>query len=1409
MTIRAVKRCGCGIDEVARMMKITVKELKNYVEEHRIVDGLQSVRLELEQLEKAPSHLTLRKKLAEFQSSDDLYELIRLLDDGLMYRYSSVVTRYAYRHFGTFQMAVFLYDEFVREGKTLQAKRELDLLLKTTDLNTVTPKQIETAYFLMVRILLEIKRFDEAKQWMQKVEQYNETEMFDKWGYFYIQTGEWEKAEYYLSEGIGENKKSDMCFLFLADLYAAKGEHDKALHTINEALSMYPQLPALYMEKVRKLKDLQCYEELLEAVNDLEQILITKEYHSYFTQLKAEAYFYLKNASKLQVLVEQEESLKNTPYAKLMNDGQAVKLPIKPIIQKDNYCVPASLSMILSLFNQPKTQDEIAEHIYSQLGSKLSTAVEYTESLGYSCRFFTGTIETYKQLLHNGTPILVSVEFEHASHVQVVYGYNDQLQAFYVQDPNFLNPQLVEYSEFERAYVNSGYLSIAICKEEAGLAFLSERDHYFFKELYRITELVEQDEERYIQQLIALLESHGDIPFSPLFGIKHIFREDSRQVTFEWLHKLLTTYPNNDYIRLHTAYAFFRTGEKQKAGELLQQVKEKRTSSFYYYLKGRLHFEDDQYTQAITYFQRSLQLDIEQHLVLSYLALAYFYKDDVDYAFELSHTSLSFYDEEPFSKVNHALILNDLGKTQEARTIFDELLRHDRTDAFLWYERAKCDQRLEKGQKAYRGFMVAKHLQPDMLYPYISLADWYQHEKDDSLKAETILCEGIKQVESNETLSRLLGDLYIENKEYEKAIQLFANADTPMLQNGLAYAYLQAGRLSGALKLYEQALIAEEYDQDAYLDAGNALVHFCKENGLQEGIEVGISLIEKGLAGLETDLDQALESYVGFMNDFDQLERGVTFLKQEWKMNPKEILYGCYAGVLLEEEKRYDEAIALYEETLRVEPNGFSYYRLGEVYKEMDLVGKAKEAYELSVYYDRRNSGAYENLILIARMEEDEAAERDYLYTVLQFDPLDVNMERLSHLCKTESDYAELINYLETVDTPSLQGWVMDSLAYVYGAKGDKDQEEKCLLKALEMSPNQQAVQHHYANWCIQQGNLKEAKLVMLTLIKENVEEELFYATWLECFPSRKELLTLSTHLKKLNVPKEEKAFIYMNTAVALQAVVEEFNDIEEESAFLKRTIKKFKEKATMIALFGMIIELHETAIKLDRTNVQAVHALASFYEERQMEDEAIALLERKLKETEDLSIGHHLMHIIINLDHDDESIKKGLFFLEFLLDIEPYNFDFLLYQAILLGEQGSEVEAEEKFKQLLKQQKYDPNVYAGLGKLYNRIERYDEAIGIFNEGIENGQTNTLLYVELGIAYHLTGQTQVAAELMAKRLEEEDDLFIRYNLACYLASIGDIKQAEQELHLVLEQDESGQFYEMAKGDEDLRLLRVK
>ena len=50
-------------------------------------------------------------------------------------------------------------------------------------------------YFTLVRCLLEMKRNEEALMYMQKAEEYSARAVFDKWGYVYMHTGEWEKAE--------------------------------------------------------------------------------------------------------------------------------------------------------------------------------------------------------------------------------------------------------------------------------------------------------------------------------------------------------------------------------------------------------------------------------------------------------------------------------------------------------------------------------------------------------------------------------------------------------------------------------------------------------------------------------------------------------------------------------------------------------------------------------------------------------------------------------------------------------------------------------------------------------------------------------------------------------------------------------------------------------------------------------------------------------------------------------------------------------------------------------------------------------------------------------------------------------------------------------------------------------------
>lgn len=127
-------------------------------------------------------------------------------------------------------------------------------------------------------------------------------------------------------------------------------------------------------------------------------------------------------------------------------------------------------------FTYRKTQDEIGTRIYGGLGSKLSTAVSYFESLGFAAMFFTGTVEQFKELLDKGLPILVSLEFEQASHVQVVFGYDDELELFHVQDANFLSPTYVEYKNFDQHYANSGFYQLLLLKRQRiSLHFLKSK----------------------------------------------------------------------------------------------------------------------------------------------------------------------------------------------------------------------------------------------------------------------------------------------------------------------------------------------------------------------------------------------------------------------------------------------------------------------------------------------------------------------------------------------------------------------------------------------------------------------------------------------------------------------------------------------------------------------------------------------------------------------------------------------------------------------------------------------------------------------------------------------------------------------------------------------------------------------
>ena len=82
---------------------------------------------------------------------------------------------------------------------------------------------------------------------------------------------------------------------------------------------------------------------------------------------------------------------------------------------------------------------------------------------------------------------------------------------------------------------------------------------------------------------------------------------------------------------------------------------------------------------------------------------------------------------------------------------------------------------------------------------------------------------------------------------------------------------------------------------------------------------------------------------------------------------------------------------------------------------------------------------------------------------------------------------------------------------------------------------------------------------------------------------------------------------------------------------------------------------------------------------------------------------------------------------------------------------------SETAFQELLQQEIYKPDIYAGLAKLYNKTERYHETVQLLQIAIEQRQEYEGMYTDLGIAYHLEGETEAAASLMITRVESGDE----------------------------------------------------
>ncbi|RBP89131.1 tetratricopeptide repeat protein [Cytobacillus firmus] len=1399
-------------------MEIFLKELKCLANTKQFIKAMDVLSKELEDIGKSRFSI-IKNKLAEISSIADFKLLIQLFDRGVMYQYSGFIARYAHRRFNTLQTAIWYCDELIDSGKTLEANDIITEYLRKQPHDADT-ELIISALFTEVHSLLELKRTKEAEEKLVEMEAISEKPIWDKLGFYYLQAGDRTKAESYLTAGLRDEERGHVCYLLLSDLYASTGDREKSLRTIKEGMEEHPQAPALKLELIRRYRDLGFHKDMLSLMNEVDRLVPFHIYKRYFEHLRALSYYQKNELEKLHHFISQKK-MKDSPFSAdkgFTETGDTVKLSINPVVQKSNYCVPASFEMLFSYFGKKETQDDIAEHIFDVTGSKLSASAEYLEKEGFACRFFTGDKERYKTLLLQGIPVILSIDFEASSHVQVMTGIDERFGFYMVQDPNFLETMYVTYEEFQKLAVNTNLLSIAAVPKarEADLGFLSMDEHRYYKKLHSLSEQVEEDIKKNEPAMAAFLSSSMNEPYTLIYTVKFFSGDKYKEFIIECSEKLLAIFPESDFFKLHAAQAYIRLHEIDRAEKILSMVERKTFSPLYQYLIGRIHLHKDDYHTAIGFFRTSLQLDSDQYYIWSYIALCLLYNSEPEAGKGMSDIALKINEQDRFIRVNHAIILSDLKKYDEARSIYSELLREDHGDAYVWYERAKLDQAGGNIRKAERGYNISACLDPEIPYPYLALADCYEYLFEDKGRAEEILVKGVELSRSPQILIRL-GDLYKDHEEYAKAESIYfscitENPDEVFAYLGYAFAISETkgpDRAAEFIRKHEERFWK---DSEFLINGGKLLADFGQDQKDFYLLEAGLALIERGFNYIDQNLDEALELYVTIAEATPYLNRAIAFLESKAECEDTQTDYLCYSGTLYESAERYAEAIRIYENALEKKETAFPYYRLGETYFKLEKYELSIKALRKSLDLNPETEGAYTRIAQIYGILGDEQKEAEYMLLLIDKAPLTVNIEYLTRMLSIEG----LLGFIEKLNQMKgevIETWRLDSLAYAYGAAGDSIKEESCLLEALDLDSQLAELKHHYSKLLIKNKKYKEAKNLLEELIKEQWDDESLYETLIALFAESNRIINLSAFLGKVRTEKSEKSQVFLLAADALAKRASGGDlEAEQKSSFIGRFVQKMREKTKQITLFGVIIDLYESSIRLNPLNKDASIGLAGFYESVNLEDDAKKVLKSSLVNDWDFVTAYQLaqLHLAGGNDPLEEAaeMNSAIKLLDACLKEKPEDTHILLLKAVAFTHRMRFTEAEVLFTKVLKENPYEKEAHFRYGNLLNKRKRHEEAIEIMLDGLKVHPEDTSLFIELAISYHKVEDVEKSLKLMEDVLEIDPDLLIaRYNKACYLSILNRLEEADEELEYVLYHDEDGYFQELA--EEDIDLINLK
>ncbi len=452
----------------------------------------------------------------------------------------------------------------------------------------------------------------------------------------------------------------------------------------------------------------------------------------------------------------------------------------------------------------------------------------------------------------------------------------------------------------------------------------------------------------------------------------------------------------------------------------------------------KVYAETGQYDQAVSLAQEILKKNPADKEALFILAKLYWAQKRYVRAIETLESLLEKYpDYEEALSILANLYLQKKDLEGAIKTL-ERLAAKEPRNAAVYLELARLYRQKGAFKKARKYYEKALSLAPEKQRIYLEYGEFLE-KIGAFIEAERIYQEGLKKIPQAFHLYEALFRLYIRQEQFEKALAILDQIEketgkNPRLTLRRALIYLDLDRNEEAERLLEELVKEDPRNYTAYFYLGVALEKLGQRKKAIEAFKV----IPPG----DENFPLAVRRLVQLLD------------------NPQEIY-------------------ALFQQALSQRPEDKGLYLLaGTVFEDLDAcdLGESLVKKGLQKFPEDLDLSVTLGLLLICQGKEREALK--LLEPLVKRYPDDPTL--LNFVGYTYADLNEKLALAEKYIRKALSlkpddGYIVDSLAWVYYRKGAYQEALKEIKRALKLAPRDPIIYEHYGDILLALGKQEEA----------------------------------------------------------------------------------------------------------------------------------------------------------------------------------------------------------------------------------------------------------------------------------------------------------------------------------------------